>query len=146
MRHPRSHPYPRKSVSQASSPNQSKYDSSRNYSPRQSSSKYRSEKFDKTQCFACKSFGHTVTHCRLLPRILAVLQFHTKHGDKCSAILKQHIRNNTVDSKRVFVRMLQNMDVLSIDDDSDTYLEHDIIVNTITDNGIVDDDFVTDEE
>ena len=113
------------------------------------SSKYprvKTEKFDPIQCFACKAFGHTVTHCRLLPRVLAILHFNSKHSDKCSTILKQHIRNNTVDSKRVFVRTLQNMEILSVDDDSDTYLEHDIIVNTLTDNGYDNTDFQSDNE
>ena len=108
--------------------------------------KYRSEKFDKSQCYACKSFGHTVTHCKLLPRVLAVMQFKSKYSDKCHTILNQHIRNNTVDSKRTFVKTLQNMEILSIDDDCDAYLEHDIIINTITDNGFVDRDFLSDDE
>ena len=106
----------------------------------------RSDKFDKSQCYACKSFGHTVTHCKLLPRVLAVIQFKSKYSDKCTAILNQHIRNNTVDSKRTFVRTLQNMEILSIDDDCDEYLDHDIIINTITDNGFHDRDFLSDDE
>ena len=108
--------------------------------------KHRSEKFEKAQCFACKQFGHTVTHCRFLPKVLAILQFKAKHSDKCESILRQHIRSNTVESKRVFVRTLQNMDILSQADDVDTFLENDIIVNTMTDNGIDHDDLHTDEE
>ena len=104
------------------------------------------EKFDRAQCYACRAFGHTVTHCRILPKVVAILQFNSKHRDKCSAILKQHIQNNTVDSKRVFVRILQNMEVLSLDDDSDTYLEHDFMVNTLTDNGFDNNDFQSDDE
>ena len=108
--------------------------------------KYRSDKFDKAQCFACKQFGHTVTHCRLLPKVLAIMQFKQKHGDKCDTILRQHIRNNTVESKRVFIRTLQNMNILAHADDSDTYLENDMIIHTLTDNGIDHDDFQSDEE
>lgn len=107
---------------------------------------YRKDKYDKAQCFACKQFGHTVTHCRLLPKVLAIMQFHRKHDDKCDMILRQHIRNNTVDSKRVFVRTLQNMNILSQTDDSDSYLETDMIVNTMTDNGVDHHDFNSDEE
>ena len=104
------------------------------------------EKIDKAQCFACRQFGHTVTHCRLLPKVLAVLQFKSKYGDKCDTILRQHIRNNTVDSKRVFVRTLQNMNILSQAEDCDKFLEYDIIVNTMTDNGIDNTDLHSDDE
>ena len=115
------------------------------YTPR-SNQTYRKDKYDKAQCFACKQFGHTVTHCRLLPKVLAIMQFKTKHNDKCDMILRQHIRNNTVDSKRIFVRTLQNMNVLSHSEDSDSYLANDMIVNTMTDNGIDNNDFNSDEE
>ena len=115
-----------------------------NYNP--PSQTYKSDKIDKTQCFACKTFGHTVTHCKLLPRVLAVLQFKSKYNEKCATILDQHIRNNTIDSKRTFVRTLQNMEILSLDEDCDDHLEHDIIINTITDNGFNDRDFLSDEE
>ena len=110
------------------------------------SPQHKSDKFDKTQCFACKSFGHTVTHCKLLPRVLAVLHFKSKYNDKCATILNQHVRNNTIDSKRTFVQTLQNMEILSMDEDCDAYLEHDIIINTIIDNGFHDRDFISDDE
>ena len=115
------------------------------YSPR-SNSKHPSDKFDKAQCFACKQFGHTVTHCRFLPKVLAILQFKSKFSDKCETILRQHIRANTIESKRVFVRTLQNMEILSQADDADEFLEHDIIVNTMTNNGIDNEDLQTDKE
>ena len=127
--------------------NQYQHNKSFNNHRSQKFPRIKTEKFDPTQCYACKAFGHTVTHCRLLPKVLAILQFNSKHGEKCSTILKQHIRNNTADSKRVFVRTLQNMEILSVDDDSDTYLEHDIIINTLTDNGYDDNaDFQSDDE
>ena len=106
----------------------------------------KNDKVDKTQCYACKLFGHTVTHCRLLPKVLAILQFKEKHTDKCSTILKQHIRNNTIESKRIFVRTLQNMEIISTDEDFDTLMHHDFIVNPITDNGFDDTDFQSDME
>ena len=117
-----------------------------NHNKQRQNQKFRSDKFDKAQCFACKQFGHTVTHCRLLPKVLAIMQFKSKHNEKCDTILRQHIRNNTVESKRIFVRTLQNMNILSQDDDSDTYLENDMIVHTLTDNGIEHNDLQSDEE
>ena len=112
----------------------------------QKSMKYRSEKFDKAQCYACKLFGHTVTHCRILPKVLAILQFKDKHNDKCDTILRQHIRNNTIESKRVFVRTLQNMNILSESENPDSYLETDMIVHTMIDNGIDDNDLQNTDE
>ena len=97
-------------------------------------------KFSKTQCYACKSFGHGINHCTLLPKVLAILQFHKKNGDKCEKILTQHIANNTVNAKRTFIRTLINMEVLPHAEDSDAYLSEDIIVNTVMDNDINDGD------
>ena len=112
----------------------------------QSSSRHRSEKFDMSQCFSCKQFGHTLTHCRLLPRVLAIMQFHSKHVVKCNKILKQYIHSNTIDSKRVFVRTLQNINFLPHTYFSDSYLENDMIVHTLTDNGFEHNDFNSEEE
>ena len=78
--------------------------------------------------------------------MLAILYFKEKYTDKCSTILKQHIRNNTIESKRIFVRTLQNMEILSNDEDFDTLMHHDFIVNPITDNGFDDTDFQSDME
>ena len=97
-------------------------------------------KFSKTQCYACKSFGHGINHCTLLPKVLAILQFHKKNGDKCEKILTQHIANNTVNAKRTFIRTLMNMEVLPHAEDSDAYLSEDIIVYTAMDNDINDGD------
>ena len=74
------------------------------------------------------------------------MQFQTKYGEKCDRILKQHIHSNTIDNKRVFVRTLQNMNLLSHTDDSDSYLDNDMIVHTLTDNGINHDEFNSDDE
>ena len=74
------------------------------------------------------------------------MQFKHKYGDKCDTILRQHIRNNTVESKRVFVQTLQNMNILSHADDSDTYLDNELIIHTLTDNGIDNSDFLSDNE
>ena len=93
-------------------------------------------KFSKVQCHACKQFGHIVTHCHLLPKVLAILQFKTKNEDQCNKVLRQHITNNTVTSKRTFVRALQMAQVLPDSEDSDQYLEDDIIVQAFTDNDI----------
>ena len=64
------------------------------------------------------------------------MQFKAKHDEKCETILKHHVRNNTVDNKQIFVRTLQNMNILSHDQESDSYLENNLIVHTLTNNGI----------
>ena len=96
--------------------------------------------FAKTQCFACKQFGHAINQCTLLPKVLAIVQFHRRNSEKCEYILKQHIANNTVNSKRTFVRTLMNLDLLPSGDDSDSHLSHDIIVNTLMNIDIDDDE------
>ena len=77
-----------------------------------------------------------MTHCHLLPRVLAIINFAKKNGEKCEYILKQHTQNNSIDSKKTFVRVLQEMDVLPQDGDSDTYMDEDIIINTMMDNAL----------
>ena len=109
--------------------------------PRQSRNSQKSNenprhKFSKTQCHACKQFGHVVTHCRHLPVVLAILQFKSKNEEQCTKVLQQHIANNTVSSKRTFVRALQMAQVLPDNDDSDFLLDDDIIINTLQDNDI----------
>ena len=49
-----------------------------------------------------------------------------------------------MDSKRIFFCTLQNMEVLTFEDDLDMYVEHDII--TLIDNGFDNDDFQSDNE
>ena len=103
-------------------------------------------RFMKVQCHACKQFGHGLPQCTLLPKVLAILQFHRRNNDKCTQILKQHITNNTINSKRTFVRTLMNMDIIPHDDDSDAYLHNDIIVNAIMDNDVDDNDINSQSE
>ena len=103
-------------------------------------------KFAKIQCHGCKQFGHAITHCTLLPKILAIIQFQRRNKDKCTQILKHHIHNNTINSKRTFVRALMNMHALPLSDDSDAYLQDDVIVNAVMDNDISDDDFNSQSE
>ena len=109
-----------------------KQDHHRNFNQRRSQPR----KFSKTQCYVCKSFRHGINHCSLLPKILAILQFQKKNGDKCEKILKQHVANNTVNAKRTFIRTLMNMEVLPPGEDSDAYLSDDIIVNIAVNNNI----------
>ena len=78
--------------------------------------------------------SHIVTHCPLLPRVLAIINFAKKNGDKCEYLLKQYAQTNSVDSKKTFVRLLQEMTVLPPDDESDNYMDEDIIINTVMDN------------
>lgn len=115
------------------------------FPPSRSNSKPRSDfsrsnsnspKYTKTQCHACKQFGHIVTHCHLLPKVLAILHFKSKNEEQCKHVLTQHISNNTISSKRTFVRALQMAQVLPDTEESDTYLEDDIIVHAINDNDI----------
>ena len=110
------------------------------------SKRYNQRKFTKAQCHACKQFGHSLSQCTLLPKVLAILQFQRRNTDKCNHVLKQHIINNTVNSKRTFVRTLMKMDILPQDDDSDSYLHDDIIVNAIMDNDINEDDIQSQSE
>ena len=112
------------------------HDQSKPFSPRRPHNR----RFMKTQCHACKQFGHGITQCTLLPKVLAILQFQRRNSDKCNQVLKQHIMNNTVNSKRAFVRTLMNMDIIPQDEDSDAYLHNDIIVNAIVDNDVNDED------
>ena len=102
-------------------------------------------KFTKAQCHACRQYGHIVTHCELLPRVLAIIQFAKKNGDKCEYLLKQYTQNNSVDSKKTFVRVLQEMNVLPQDGDSDTYMEDEIIINTTMDNVLEPNECISDE-
>ena len=99
-------------------------------------------RFSKTQCHACKKFGHTVQHCTLLPLVLAIWKFRSSNTTQCENILKQHVSNNTVNSKKTFIRVLKNMEVLADKMDSDDYMDNNIIINTLLENDIVDSDIV----
>ena len=71
----------------------------------------------------CKQFGHGITHCTLLPKVLAIMQFQRRNSDKCNHVLKRHTMNNTVNSKQTFVRTLMNMESIPQDDASNAYLQ-----------------------
>ena len=107
---------------------------------------YKPRRITKAQCHACKQYGHIVTHCTLLPKVLAVNQFMKKNTDKCEALLRQHIHNNSVESKKTFVRTLQGINVLPEEGDSDENMENDIIINIMMDNAINPDDIVLSDE
>ena len=74
------------------------------------------------------------------------MQFQRRNSDKCDHVLKQHVMNNTVNSKRTFVQTLMNMDIIPHDDDLDEYLHNDIIVNAIIDNDVTEDDVQSQSE
>ena len=99
-------------------------------------SSYKNTKFSRTQCHACKQYGHIVTHCRLLPSVLAILQFKSKNEEQCKKVLKHHVNNNTVSSKRTFIRALQMAQVIPDTEDSDGYLDDDLVLHAIQDNDI----------
>ena len=90
--------------------------------------------FSKTQCTACLNFGHSVQRCTLLPRVIAIMEFVRKNKRQCDSILEQHKANNTIDAKKNIVRILQNMNILPEDIDSDEYMDNEFIVNTMMDN------------
>ena len=94
------------------------------------------KRFTNIQCHACQKFGHVVTHCSLLPLVLAIMRFQLKHKDQCDTVLKNHIAQNSVSSKKTFVRALQLAEVLSDHDDSDHHMDSDIVIHSIMDNDI----------
>ena len=51
-----------------------------------------------------------------------------------------------MDAKRTFVRTLQGLSILPQDDDSDHYLENDVIINTMIDNAIKPEDILSQDE
>ena len=99
------------------------------------------QKYTKMQCFACKTFGHRVHDCTLLPKVLAILQFANKEKETCSKILQKYTSFNTVDNKKAIVRALQQIGQME-DDDSDTLLEEECIVHSAFTN--LDDDWIED--
>ena len=114
--------------------------------PRTTNYTQRPRKNSKAQCHACKLYGHIVTHCLLLPRVLAIIDFSKNNQSKCKEILRQHVHNNTVDSKKTFVRTLQSLNVLPDTDDSDQYMEDDAIICTMIDNAVKPDEVQSSEE
>ena len=92
--------------------------------------------FSKVQCHGSKLFGHSITHCSLLPLVLAVVQFQSNNKTQCETILQKHISQNSVSSKKTFVRALQQAQVLSEAEDSDDLMDDDLIINALQDNNI----------
>ena len=138
----RQNEFPSRSTMTDKRPFTRQHDITKTYTPRRQNQR----RFVKTQCHACKQFGHGITHCTLLPKVLAIMQFQRRNSDKCDHVLKQHVMNNTVNSKRTFVRTLMNMDIIPQDDDSDAYLHNDIIVNALIDNDVDEDDVQSQSE
>ena len=87
-----------------------------------------------------------MTHCLLLPRVLAIIDFSKNNQSKCKEILRQHVHDNTIDSKKTFVRTLQSLHVLPDTDDSDQYMEDDAIICTMIDNAVKPDEVQSSEE
>ena len=94
-------------------------------------------KFTKGQCAACKIYGHHVKDCRFIAPHLAMGDFIKKNPSICTEILNAHIANNTVEHKRTIVRTMQTMGIFDDDVDSDTYLDHDDIIDMPTVNQVV---------
>ena len=93
-------------------------------------------RFSNAQCHACKYFGHTINHCGLLPKVLAILLFKSKNEKQCETVLQKYIAQNSVSSKKTFVRALQQAQVLPDADDSDDLMDDDLIVHSFHDNEI----------
>ena len=106
----------------------------------------RHQRFTKAQCHACKQYGHIVTHCTLLPKVIAINQFIRRNSDKCDYLLKQYIRSNSLDSKKTFVRTLQGINALPDDENSDHYMDEDVIIHTMIDNAISPDNVILSDE
>ena len=102
------------------------------FSPRSPASR----KFSKGQCAACKIYGHHVKDCRFIAPHIAMGNFVKKNPDMCNEILSNHIASNTVEHKRTIVRTMQTMGIFDEDEDSDSFLDHDDIVETPTVNKI----------
>ena len=96
----------------------------------------KNSRFSNVQCHACKFFGHTITHCGLLPKVLAILQFQSKNAKQCDNVLQKYISQNSVSSKKTFVRALQQAQVLPDGYDSDDLMENDLVINSFHDNDI----------
>ena len=59
---------------------------------------------------------------------------------------KQYTQTNSVDSKKTFVRVLQEMNVLPQDDESNNYMDEDIVINTVMDNIFIPNKSTSNEE
>ena len=77
---------------------------------------------------------HTVPKCHLLPKVLAVMDFARQNKNKCDLILKHHRSNKPIEAKKNVVRVLQNMNLLPFEVDSDDFMENECIINTMMDN------------
>ena len=75
--------------------------------------KFRRAPLQKTQCLACKTFGHKTQDCNIVGKILAVLDLHKKKPELCQRILQSHINKNNPARRLAIIRTLQNMDILS---------------------------------
>ena len=96
----------------------------------------KNSRFSNVQCHAYKFFGHTITHCGLLPKVLAIIQFQSKNAKQCDNVLQKYISQNSVSSKKTFVRALQQAQVLSNGYDSDDLMENDLVIHLFHDNDI----------
>lgn len=119
-----------------SSPHDNRTRLSRPHSHTRSASSTNNQRFSKVQCNACKFFGHTITHCSLLPKVLAINQYQSSNKSQCETILRKHISQNSVSSKKTFVRALQQAQVLPEAEDSDDLMDNELVVNVLQDNDI----------
>ena len=74
--------------------------------------------------------GHNVRNCRLIATHLAMNEFSKNNHTVCSRILENHITVNREEHKRTIVRTMQLTDVLDDEEDSDSYLDMEEIIDT----------------
>ena len=121
-------------VNMAQKPTNSGYNQSRaghtQYKPT-NQPKFRRTPLQKTQCLACKTFGHKTQDCNIVGKILAVLDLHSKKPALCDRILQSHINKNSPSRRMAIIKTLQNMDILSADITPDEHL-----INTDVDEHI----------
>ena len=88
-------------------------------------------RFTNIQCHACKTFGHRVHDCRILPKVLAILQFAEKEKVTCDKILQKYTSFNSVSNKTAMVHALRDIGAWDGDDtDIDNMLQDDAIINS----------------
>ena len=89
------------------------------------------------------------TYCHTLsvtPKGSCHYQFCQKEFEKCEYLPKQYTQNNYVESKKTFVRVLQDMNVLPQDNDSNHYMQDNIIISTVMDNVLISQEAISSDE
>ena len=89
------------------------------------------QRFTKTQCHACQTFGHKVNDCRLLPKVLAIMRFAAKEKATCDKILQKYTSFNSVSNKTAMVHALRDMGAWGDDEDIESMYQDESIINSM---------------